>query len=55
MLVGKIQYIGHVLGVGVEEIVQVIYFSSLECKYVLHVLNGRYVLVIKMLQVILMC
>ena len=42
-------------GVGVAEIVQVVCVIGLECKYVLHVLHVRYVLVIKMLQVVPMC
>ena len=53
MLVGKIYYIGHVLGVGVAEIVQVVCVIVLKCKSVLHVLHIRYVLLIKMLQVVL--
>ena len=42
------------LGVGVTEIVQVACVIDLECKSVLHVLNVRYMLEIKMLQVVLM-
>ena len=43
------------LGVGVTEIVQVVCAIVLECKSVLHVLHVRYVLAIKMLQVVLIC
>ena len=43
------------LGVGVAEIVQVVYVIVLECKSVLHVLYVRSVLVSKMLQVVLIC
>ena len=43
------------LGVGVTEIVQVVCVILLERKSVLHVLHVRYVLVIKMLQVVSMC
>ena len=43
------------LGVGVAEIVTVFCVILLECKYVLHVLHVRYVLVIKMMQVVLVC
>ena len=40
------------LGVVVSEIVQVVYVILLECKYFLHVLHVRYVLVIKMYHVV---
>ena len=43
------------LGVGVTEIVQVLCVIGLECKSILHVFHVRYVLVIKMLQVVSMC
>ena len=43
------------LGVGVAEIVQVVCVIALECKYVLHVLHVRCVLVSKMLQVVSIC
>ena len=43
------------LGVGVAEIVQVVCAIVLDCKPVLHVLHVRYVLVIKMLQVVSIC
>ena len=43
------------LGVGVPEIVQVVCIIVLGCKYVLHVLHVRYMLVIKMLQVVSIC
>ena len=43
------------LGVGVAEIAQVVCVIVLECKYILHMLHIRYVLVIKMLQVVLIC
>ena len=41
------------LCVGVTEILKVVRIIVLECKSVFHVLYGRYVLIIKMLQVIL--
>ena len=40
------------LGVGATEIMQVVCIIVLECKSVLHMLHGRYVLVSKMLQVV---
>ena len=43
------------LGVGVPEIVQVVYVIVLECKSILHVLHVRYMLLSKMLQVVLVC
>ena len=43
------------LGFGVAEIVQVVYVIVLECKFILHVLHVRYVLAIKMLQVVFIC
>ena len=43
------------LGVGIAEILQVVCIIVLECKYALHVLHVRYVLVIKMFQVVLIC
>ena len=43
------------LGIGVAEIVQVVFVTVLECKYILHVLHVKYVLLIKMLQVVLIC
>ena len=43
------------LGVGVAYIVQVVCVIVLDHKYVLHVLHVRYVLVIKMLQVVSIC
>ena len=55
MLVGKIYYIGHVLGVGVVKIVQVVCVIGLEFKSVLYLLHVRYVLIIKFLQVVFMC
>ena len=45
VLVGKIEHISHVLGVGVTEIVQSVCVISLYCKYILYVLHVRYVLV----------
>ena len=41
------------LGVGVTEIIQLVCVIRSECKYVLYVLHVRYVLIIKMLQVVL--
>ena len=55
MLVSKLYHIGHVLGVGVSEIVQVVCVIVLECKPFFRVLHVMYVLVIKMLQVVLIC
>ena len=43
------------LGVGVAKIVQVVCVIGLECKSGLHVLHVRYMLVIKMLQVVSIC
>ena len=43
------------LGVDVAEIFQVVCLILLKCKSVLHVSHVRYVLVIKMLQVVLIC
>ena len=43
------------LGAGVADIVQVVWVIVLERKSVLHVLHVRYLLVIKMLQVVLIC
>ena len=43
------------LGVGVAEIVHVVYVIVLECKSILYVLNVRYMLTSKMLQVFLIC
>ena len=43
------------LGVGVAEIAQVVCVIVLERKSVLHVLHVRYVLVIKILWVVLIC
>ena len=40
---------------GVADIVQVVFVLVLECKSVLHALNVRCVLVLKMLQVFSMC
>ena len=46
LLVGKIQHIGHVLGGGIEDIVQVVCVIVLGCTYVLNVLRVSYLLVI---------
>ena len=43
------------LGVVIAEIVQVVCDVMLECKYVFHVLHVRYVSLIKIFQVFLMC
>ena len=43
------------LGIDVAEIVQVVCVIVLECKSIFHLLHVRYVLVIKMLQVISIC
>ena len=43
------------LGVGIAETVQVVCVIVLECKSVLHEFHVRYVLEIKMLQVVSMC
>ena len=43
------------LGVGVADIVQVVRVIVLESKYVLHVVHVRYLLLIKMLQVVSVC
>ena len=43
------------LGVEVAEIVQVVYVIVLERKYVFHVLHGRCVLDIKILQAVSIC
>ena len=43
------------VGVGVADIVQVVCVIELECKSVLHVLHVKYVLVIKILQLVYMC
>ena len=43
------------LGFGVAEILQVVYVIVLECKFIMHVLHVRYVLVIKILQVVSTC
>ena len=43
------------LGVGVADILQVAFFMVLECKSFLHVLHVRYLLAIKMLQVVSIC
>ena len=45
VLVGKIEHISHVLGVGFTEIVQAVCVISLYCKSILYVLHVRYVLV----------
>ena len=55
MLVGKIEHIVHVLGVGVAGIVQVVCVIGLEFKSILNILHVRYLLVIKWLQVVLIC
>ena len=52
---GKIKHISHVLGVGDAEILLVVCVIGFECKSGLHVLNGGYVLVIKLLQMVSMC
>ena len=43
------------LSVGVEDIFQVVCVIVLECESVLYLLHVRYVLVIKMLQVVSIC
>ena len=55
MLIGKTKHIGHVLCVGIAEILQVVCVIGLECKSVLYVLHIIYVLVIKMSQVVSIC
>ena len=55
MLVGIIQQIRQVLGVGVTKVVQVVCVFVLECKSVLLVSHVSSVLVSKMLQAVLIC